>query len=104
FLRPLRLKLSWRTEQVQTVVRNFLPVFVSRGVVQISAYVDSLLASFLPSGAVSALAYAQTLNSLPVSLFGMAISAAELPAMSSELGTQEEIAAALRQRLAAGLQ
>ncbi len=91
------------SEQVQTVVRNFFPVFLSRGVVQISAYVDSFLASYLPMGAVSALAYAQTLNSLPVSLFGMAISAAELPAMSSALGTQEEIGKVLRQRLENGL-
>jgi putative peptidoglycan lipid II flippase len=72
-------------------------------VVQISAYVDSFLASYLPMGAVSALAYAQTLNSLPVSLFGMAISAAELPAMSSALGTQEEIGTVLRRRLENGL-
>jgi putative peptidoglycan lipid II flippase len=104
FLRPLQLKLTLGTEQVQTVVRNFFPVFLSRGVVQISAYLDSLLASFLPTGAVSALAYAQTLNSLPVSLFGMAISAAELPAMSSALGTHEEIAVVLRKRLQNGLQ
>jgi putative peptidoglycan lipid II flippase len=104
FLRPLHLKLALGGEHVQTVVRNFFPVFLSRGVVQISAYLDSLLASFLPTGAVSALAYAQTLNSLPVSLFGMAISAAELPAMSSALGTQEEIALVLRKRLQNGLQ
>ena len=103
FLRPLHLKLTFGTEQVQTVVRNFFPVFISRGVVQVSAYVDSFLASYLPVGAVSALAYAQTLNSLPVSLFGMAISAAELPAMSSALGTQEEIGKVLRQRLENGL-
>ena len=89
---------------MHTVIRNFFPVFVSRGVVQISAYIDSLLASFLPTGAVAALAYAQTLYSLPVSLFGMSVSAAELPAMSSALGTADEIAAALRKRLAAGLQ
>ena len=85
-------------------MRNFFPVFLSRGVVQISAYVDSFLASYLPVGAVSALAYAQTLNTLPVSLFGMAVSAAELPAMSSALGTQEEIGAVLRRRLELGLQ
>ena len=103
FLRPLHLKLTFGTEQVQTVVRNFFPVFLSRGVVQVSAYVDSFLASYLPEGAVSALAYAQTLNSLPVSLFGMAISAAELPAMSSALGTHEEIGKVLRQRLENGL-
>ena len=99
FLRPLDLRFAFGNEHVRTVVRNFFPVFLSRGVVQISAYVDSFLASFLPVGAVSALAYAQTLNTLPVSLFGMAISAAELPAMSSALGTQEEIGAVLRRRL-----
>jgi putative peptidoglycan lipid II flippase len=103
FLHPLHLNLTLRTEHVQTVVRSFFPVFVSRGVVQISAYIDSFLAGLLPSGAVSALAYAQTLNTLPVSLFGMAISAAELPAMSSALGTADEINKVLRQRLENGL-
>lgn len=104
FLWPIRLRLNFVGEHFRTVARNFFPVLVGRGVVQISAYVDSLLASYLGTGAMSSLAYAQTLFTLPVSLFGMAISAAELPAMSSELGTREQIAAALRQRLAAGLQ
>ena len=104
FLWPLRLRLSFASVHVRTVSRNFFPVFLSRGVVQISAYVDSWLGSFLGTGAVAALAYAQTLYTLPVSLFGMAVSAAELPAMSSALGTPEEIAGALRGRLTAGLQ
>ena len=103
FLLPLRLHLDFATEHMHTVVRNFFPVFLSRGVVQISAYIDSWLASFLGTGGVSALGYAQTLYTLPVSLFGMAVSAAELPAMSSALGTQTEIADALRQRLTQGL-
>ena len=47
-LRPLRGHLDFRSLHVATVVRNFFPVFVSRGVVQISAYIDQLLASFLP--------------------------------------------------------
>jgi putative peptidoglycan lipid II flippase len=91
------------TESVRRVVRNFFPVFFSRGVVQISAYVDSLLASLLPTGAVSALNFTQSLYTLPVSLFGMSVSAAELPAMSSALGSQEEVMAQLRKRLDAGL-
>jgi putative peptidoglycan lipid II flippase len=70
-LHGLHLSLAYHLENVQTVVRNFFPVFFSRGVVQISAYVDALLASLLPTGAVAALAYAQTLYTLPVSLFGM---------------------------------
>ncbi|HTZ57925.1 MAG TPA: murein biosynthesis integral membrane protein MurJ [Acidobacteriaceae bacterium] len=103
FLRPLHLRFTLASDSVRTVVRNFFPVFLSRGVVQVSAYVDSFLASYLPVGAVSSLAYAQTLNTLPVSLFGMAVSAAELPAMSSALGSQEEIGRALRLRLENGL-
>jgi putative peptidoglycan lipid II flippase len=103
-LRPLVLRVRMRDDSARTVIRNFFPVFLGRGVVQVSAFLDSMLASFLPTSAVSALAYAQTLNSLPVSLFGMAVSAAELPAMSSALGSSEEIAGVLRQRLAQGLQ
>jgi len=102
-LRGLHLSLAYHVEHVQTVVRNFFPVFVSRGVVQISAYVDMLLASWLPSGAVAALAYAQTLYTLPVSLFGMSVSAAELPAMSGTVGVASEVSETLRRRLAAGL-
>lgn len=104
YLWPLRLQAKIGGEHIRTVIRNFFPVFIARGVVQISAYVDSLLASFLPTGAVAALSYAQTLYTLPVSLFGMSVSAAELPAMSSALGTAEEIAKALRERIARGLE
>ena len=98
-----RLAIHVRAENIRTVIRNFFPVFVSRGVVQISAYVDSVLASLVGTGAVAALSYAQTLYTLPVSLFGMAVSAAELPVMSGQLGTEEEVARALRTRLDAGL-
>lgn len=103
FLWPLRLHLHVN-QHVRTVVHNFFPVFLSRGVVQISAYIDAWLGSFLGTGAVAALGYAQTLYTLPVSLFGMAVSAAELPAMSSEMGSDAEISQALRKRLAAGLE
>ena len=102
-LHGLRMSLSYRAPNVRTVVRNFWPVFIGRGVVQISAYVDVWLASFLPTGAVAALANAQTLYLLPVSLFGMSVSAAELPQMSGTLGNEKEIAETLRARLNAGL-
>lgn len=91
------------TPAVREVVKNFMPVVVGRGVVQVSAYVDSLLASLLPAGAVSALGYAQMLYLLPVSLFGMSVSAAELPEMSSATGSQEQVHSALREKLERGL-
>ena len=88
---------------VRLVVRNFFPVFFSRSVVQISAFVDAWLASWLGTGAVAALAYTQSIYTLPVSLFGMSVSAAELPTMSSAVGSAEQVAVILRTRLNAGL-
>jgi putative peptidoglycan lipid II flippase len=102
-LHGLELGLGRKLNSVRTIVRNFGPVFIGRGVVQISAYVDTVLASLLPTGAVAALSYAQVLYTLPVSLFGMSVSAAELPAMSSVGGEEKERAAALRGRLDRGL-
>jgi putative peptidoglycan lipid II flippase len=99
-----RPALDLVSDHVRQVIRNFLPVFISRGVVQISAFVDAFLASFLGEGAVVALNYAQSLYTLPVSLFGMSVSAAELPAMSKSLGAREVVAETLRHRLDAGLQ
>lgn len=99
-----RPALAFASEHVRQVLRSFFPVFISRGVVQISAFVDAFLASFLGQGAVVALTYAQSLYTLPVSLFGMSVSAAELPAMSKSLGGAEVVAQALRQRLDQGLQ
>ncbi|HEY8413106.1 MAG TPA: murein biosynthesis integral membrane protein MurJ [Pyrinomonadaceae bacterium] len=99
-----RPALQFASEHVRQVLRSFLPVFISRGVVQISAFVDAFLASFLGEGAVVALNYAQSLYTLPVSLFGMSVSAAELPAMSKSLGAIEVVAETLRRRLDAGLQ
>ncbi|MGH9942052.1 MAG: murein biosynthesis integral membrane protein MurJ [Pyrinomonadaceae bacterium] len=99
----LRPALDVASTHVRTVVRDFFPVFFSRGVIQISAFVDSQLASLLPIGAVSAISFAQSIYTLPVSLFGMSVSAAELPAMSSITGEASEVAATLRRRLDAGL-
>ena len=100
-----RLRVRWDAESayVREVVRNFFPVFISRGVVQISAYVDIWLAGYLPTAAISGLSLTQQVYTLPVSLFGMAVSAAELPAMSSALGEAAEVAEYLRDRLNRGL-
>lgn len=102
--------LAWRlarggglaiTDPVRRAVRNFVPVLVSRGAVQLTSYVDTLIASWLPTGAVTGLTNAQLLYTLPVSLFGISISAAELPALSGDAA--RHASAALRDRLDAGL-
>jgi putative peptidoglycan lipid II flippase len=101
--RGVRPRIDTSAPSVRSVFRNFVPAFVGRGVVQLSAYVDAWLASYLPNGAVAAFTFAQGIFVLPISLFGMAISAAELPAMSRATGSAVEIAAYLRGRLSDGL-
>jgi len=101
--RDLKFTLDTASEHVRTVVTNFVPAFISRGVVQLSAYIDTFLASWLPTGAVTGLTNAQLLYTLPVSLFGMSVSAAELPQMSGAFGMNSEGAEVVRRRLDAGL-
>jgi putative peptidoglycan lipid II flippase len=89
---------------VREVVKNFLPAFVSRGVVQLSAWVDvSLASNIAANGVYTLLQNAQTIYVLPISLFGMSISAAELPEMSRESGTDASAFERLRARLDAAI-
>ena len=85
-----------RRSHVRTIGRNFLPAVVSRGVNQLSAYIDQVIASWLSTGAVTGLQNASTLYTLPVSLFGMSVSAAELPAMSGIAGADPAAIEAVR--------
>ena len=98
-----RPTLNLASAHVRAVVRNFVPVLLSRGVVQVSSYIDSLLASLLPTGAVTGLANAQLLYTLPISLFGMSVAAAELPAMAGAGALDLAGTQAVRARLEAGL-
>ncbi|WP_141735486.1 murein biosynthesis integral membrane protein MurJ [Oligoflexus tunisiensis] len=82
YLHGMKLSLNWRSEPVQTVLTRFVPSLFSRGVVQISAFFESIIASFLRTGAIANLGYAQLLYTLPTSLFGSSIAAAKLVDMS----------------------
>jgi putative peptidoglycan lipid II flippase len=97
----LRPSLSLASESVQRVLTSFVPVVISRGVVQLSAYIDQLLASYLGAAAVAAMAYAQMLYLLPISLFGQANAVASLVTMSRQSGTPEERAVEIKKELAA---
>jgi len=87
-----RPSLSIATEGVREAIAAFGPALAGRGVVQLSSYLDLLLASLLAAGAVSALGYAQLLYLLPVSLFGLSIAAAALPELARRRGAGAELA------------
>ncbi len=83
---PIKPNWNRRTSGLGDVTRALGPLIAGRGVVQISAYLDVFLASFLTVGAMAVLGYAQVLFLLPISLLGMSMAAAELPELSQRLG------------------
>jgi putative peptidoglycan lipid II flippase len=90
------------SEPVRRALRDFTPVMISRGAVQISAYIDQYIASYLPKGAVTGLTQTSIIYTLPVSLFGISVSAAQLPALSRDAALEDT--AKLRDRIDAGLE
>jgi putative peptidoglycan lipid II flippase len=82
--REVRLNTGRSEPAFKEALRNAGPAIMGRGVVQVSSYVDMVLASLLAIGALARIRYAQTLYILPISLFGMSIAAAELPELARE--------------------
>ncbi len=97
----VHLSFGRSSPEVRDVLTRFGPVVLGRGVVQLLTYVDLVLASLLALGGVSALTYGQVLYLLPISLFGMAVAAAELPELS-RLGRAGHDA--IKERLHGGLE
>jgi putative peptidoglycan lipid II flippase len=81
-LRHFRLSLGRRVHGVKDALHSFVPVVTARGVVQVSGWIDTVLAGLLATGALAGLSYAQMLYMLPISVFGMSVAASELPELS----------------------
>lgn len=86
----MKLRFDVQSIHVRQVLGSFMAVAVGRGVVQISAFVDQAISTLLGRGAMAAMTTAASINMLPISLFGMAISAAELPTLSRMAGQGTE--------------
>ncbi len=96
----LRLKFPrWRPE-----VRAFLVALgnatIGAGSVQIGLFIDTLIASFLPSGDLTALYYADRINQLPMGIIGIALGTVLLPEMSAKLAGRDEKGASIAQNRA----
>jgi putative peptidoglycan lipid II flippase len=98
-------RIDWKrvAAPLKSVFNNLTPVVASKGAINVSAYVDTVLASLLPTGAVAALNYGQLIYMLPISLFGFSVAASELPTMSRAAASPEQMASILRYRLDRGL-
>jgi len=89
----LRLPRPRLTPRVKRLLTLMLPAAIGAGVVQINLVIDVILASFLKSGSVSYLFYADRLYQLPLGVVGVAVGTALLPTLSRQVAAGEAAAA-----------
>ncbi len=82
-------RLKRHDEGVRRIMLLMLPALFGVGVSQINLLLDTVLASFLVTGSVSWLYYADRLSELPLGAFGIAIGTVILPALSRQHAAQE---------------
>ena len=80
--------------------RTLGPAVIGSAGVQIAMFADTIIASLLPTGAVSSLYYADRLYQLPVGVIGIAAGTVVLPAMAKRLALGDEAGAATAQNRA----
>ena len=94
---PLRVSLM--PDGVRDVIVAWLPLLVGAGVAQLSGLIDTFLGSYTGEGGLASLGYAQLVQQLPISLFGVAVTAVSLPELSRD-AVGETPHAQLRARIA----
>jgi putative peptidoglycan lipid II flippase len=92
---PLKLD-----EDIRAFFRALGPATLGSMGTQVAMFADTIIATFLPAGALSALYYADRLNQLPIGVIGIAIGTVLLPEMSRRLTADDHAGAMASQRRA----
>src|SRR5882724_8611192 len=92
---PLRLD-----EDIRAFFRALGPATLGSMGTQVAMFADTIIATFLPVGALSALYYADRLNQLPIGVIGIAVGTVLLPEMSRRLTAGDRTGAMEQQRRA----
>lgn len=79
-----------RDEGVRRILKLMVPALFGVSVSQINLLLDTVLASFLPTGSVSWLYYSDRLAELPLGVFGVAIATVILPNLSAKSAAARE--------------
>lgn len=88
-LQSIKRVLHNKSEELKLLMKRILPGVFGSGIYQINLFLDTLFVSFLATGAVSWLYYANRLYQLPVGIIGAAIGTALLPILTRQLKAGE---------------
>lgn len=91
----VRPALRWPRldEELTLFLKRFGPATLGSAGTQVALFADTIIASFLTTGALSALYYADRLNQLPIGVIGIAVGTVLLPEMSKRLAAGDEAGA-----------
>jgi putative peptidoglycan lipid II flippase len=81
---PLGVSVELRHPALRRIGRLLLPSVFGLAGVQVTVFVNTLLASVLRPGSISYLYYADRVMEFPLGIFGIALASASLPAMSRQ--------------------
>jgi putative peptidoglycan lipid II flippase len=87
-------------DDVRSFFRTLGPATLGSMGTQVALFADTIIATFLPVGALSALYYADRLNQLPIGVIGIAIGTVLLPDMARRLTVSDHAGAVAAQRRA----
>ena len=79
--------------EVMLFLKRFGPATIGSAGTQIALFADTIIASFLATGALSALYYADRLNQLPIGVIGIAAGTVLLPEMARRITAGDEAGA-----------
>lgn len=85
-----KLKLGFDDPGVKRVLRRLLPAIFAASISQINLILDTAFASYLSSGSVSWLYYAERLVEFPLGILGIAIATVILPSLSKSFITNDQ--------------
>jgi putative peptidoglycan lipid II flippase len=80
-------------DDVKRFFKALVPATIGSAGVQLALFADTIIATFLPVGALSALYYADRLNQLPIGVVGIAVGTVLLPEMASRIAAGDETGA-----------
>jgi putative peptidoglycan lipid II flippase len=80
-------------DDVKRFFKALGPATLGSAGTQIALFADTIIASFLAAGALSALYYADRLNQLPIGVIGIAVGTVLLPEMTNRIATGDEAGA-----------
>ena len=85
-----RIRIPIYDKKLKKFFQLFLPGIIGSGVIQLNIVIGTIIASFLPSGAISHIYYADRLNQLPLAIFGIAIGIVLLPSLSKAIKQSDQ--------------